>query len=48
MDFLNLMRALFDATGIDVPERDYPLLSTVGGFVEYVAARDHGQQRSRT
>jgi acyl carrier protein len=39
MDFLNLMTALFEATGLDVPERDYPLLSTVGGFVDYVAAR---------
>jgi acyl carrier protein len=39
MDFLNLMTALFEATGLDVPERDYPRLSTVGGFVDYVAAR---------
>jgi acyl carrier protein len=38
MDFLNLVTALHDATGVDVPERDYPLLSTVGGFVAYVVA----------
>ena len=38
MDFLNLVTALHEATGIDVPERDYPLLSTVSGFVAYVAA----------
>lgn len=38
MDFLNLMTALHEATGIDVPERDYPSLSTVDRFVEYVAA----------
>ncbi len=38
MDFLNLVTALHDATGIEVPERDYPSLSTVGGFVAYVAA----------
>jgi acyl carrier protein len=38
MDFLNLAAALYDATGIDVPERDYPLISTVDGFVAYVAA----------
>ena len=37
MDFLNLVSALHDRTGIDVPERDYPLLSTVAGFVAYVA-----------
>lgn len=38
MDFLNLVTALHDETGIDVPERDYPSLSTVAGFVAYVAA----------
>jgi acyl carrier protein len=38
MDFLNLVTALHDATGIEVPERDYPSLSTVGGFVAYVVA----------
>ena len=38
MDFLNLVTALHDETGIDGPERDYPLLGTVDGFVAYVAA----------
>jgi acyl carrier protein len=38
MDFLNLVTALHDETGIEVPERDYPSLSTVAGFVAYVAA----------
>lgn len=38
MDFLNLVTALHEETGIDVPERDYPSLSTVAGFVAYVAA----------
>jgi acyl carrier protein len=37
MDFLNLMTALHDETGVEVPERDYPLLATIGGFVDYVA-----------
>jgi acyl carrier protein len=37
MDFLNLVTALHEETGIDVPERDYPLLSTVRAFVAYVA-----------
>ena len=36
MDFLNLMTALYEEVGIDVPERDYPKLGTVGGFVSYV------------
>ncbi|HET9731373.1 MAG TPA: phosphopantetheine-binding protein [Acidimicrobiales bacterium] len=37
MDFLNLLTALHDATGMDVPERDYPWLATVDGFVAYMA-----------
>lgn len=39
MDFLNLVTALHEATGIEVPEHDYPALSTVAGFVAYVEAR---------
>jgi acyl carrier protein len=38
MDVLNLMTALHEETGIDVPERDYPAVSSVDGFVAYVAA----------
>ena len=38
MDFLNLVTALHEATGVDVPERDYPSLGTVNGFVAYVAS----------
>ena len=37
MDFLNLVTALHDETGIDVPERDYPQLASIDGFVTYVA-----------
>ncbi len=36
MDFLNLMTALHAQTGIDVPERDYPALSSIDGFVDYI------------
>lgn len=36
MDFLNVMTALHDSTGLDVPERDYPSLSTVERFVDYL------------
>jgi acyl carrier protein len=36
MDFLNLVTALHDETGIEVPERDYPNLATVSGFIAYV------------
>jgi acyl carrier protein len=38
MDLLNLMTALAEETGIDVPERDYPALASIDGFVDYVAA----------
>lgn len=38
MDLLNLMTALAEETGIDVPERDYPALASIDGFVAYVAA----------
>ncbi len=38
MDFLNLMSGLYVATGIEVPERDYPAVASVDGFVSYVAA----------
>ena len=38
MDLLNLMTALAEETSIDVPERDYPLLSSIDGFVDYVSS----------
>ena len=38
MDFLNLVAALHEATGLELPERDYPRLSSVRGFVEYLTA----------
>jgi acyl carrier protein len=38
MDFLNLVTALHEETGIDVPERDYPQLASIDGFVAYVTA----------
>jgi acyl carrier protein len=39
MDFLNLMIGIHDATGIDVPEHDYPQLVTLAGCVSYLRAR---------
>jgi acyl carrier protein len=36
MDFLNLVTALHEQAGIEVPERDYPSLASVRGFVAYV------------
>lgn len=38
MDFLNLVNALYDETGIEIPERDYARVATIDGFVDYVSA----------
>jgi acyl carrier protein len=38
MDFLNLMTAVYEETGVEVPEREYPALSTVTAFTTYLAA----------
>jgi acyl carrier protein len=39
MDVLNVMAALSERTGVDIPEADYPLLATIGGASDYLAAR---------
>jgi acyl carrier protein len=39
MDMLNFVVALHDATGIDIPEPDYPSLSTLDACVDYLDAR---------
>jgi acyl carrier protein len=36
MDFLNMMTALHELTGIDVPERDYPQLATIAAAERYI------------
>lgn len=38
LDFLNVVIAVHERTGIDIPERDYPKLSTLAGFVAYLGA----------
>jgi acyl carrier protein len=38
MDFLNLVTGVHEETGIDIPERDYPLVSSLSGFVTYLAS----------
>lgn len=38
MDSLNFFVGLAEATGVEVPERDYPKLQTVDECVAYVAA----------
>jgi acyl carrier protein len=39
IDFLNLVVGLHEATGLEIPERDYPQLSTLEGCVAYLASR---------
>lgn len=36
MDFLNLVTAVSESTGIDIPERDYPRLRTLDEAVAYL------------
>jgi acyl carrier protein len=38
IDFLNLVVAVAQRTGVEVPESDYPQLRTVDGAVAYLAA----------
>ena len=43
MDFLNIIVAINEQTGIEIPERDYPRLSTLNDAVAYLAAaQEHG------
>ena len=38
MDFLNIVVAVEEHTGITVPERDYPLLASLDDFTAYLIA----------
>ena len=46
MDFLNFVLALHARFGIDIPEADYPRLSTLDGAVAYIASKS-GQLEHR-
>jgi acyl carrier protein len=39
MDFLTFVIGLHEATGIDIPERDYPKLSSLDGAVQYLSEK---------
>jgi acyl carrier protein len=41
MDFLNFVVALHGRLGIEIPEADYPRLSTLDGAVGYLASKQH-------
>jgi acyl carrier protein len=38
-DFLNVMVALHDALGLDIPEADYQKLATLNAAVDYLSGR---------
>jgi acyl carrier protein len=37
-DFLNVIIAVNERTGVEIPERDYPKVVTLGNFVAYLSA----------
>ena len=37
MDFLNFAIALHGTLGVEIPERDYPQLTTLAGSIDYLA-----------
>lgn len=39
VDFLNFVIGLHEATGVEIPEADYPKLSTLDGAVSYLEAK---------
>ena len=39
MDILNLAIAIHEATGVDIPEADYPQMTTLNGCVAYLHSR---------
>jgi acyl carrier protein len=40
MDALNLAIALHESTGVDIPERDYPEITSIATCIAYL--RSHG------
>ncbi|NOT55138.1 MAG: acyl carrier protein [Deltaproteobacteria bacterium] len=39
MDSLNIMIGIHEATGVDIPEADYPLMNTLNACVAYLARK---------
>jgi acyl carrier protein len=38
MDFIGILTAVHEATGVEVPETDYPLITTVDDFAGYLTS----------
>jgi acyl carrier protein len=47
-DFLNVIIALHERLGVDIPESDYQKLVTLDAMVEYLAGRSAAAQLSST
>lgn len=43
-DFLNLLSAIHDQLGVDVPESDYGRVRTLSQLVSYLSARTKGEK----
>lgn len=41
MDMFNIAVSIFERTGVDIPERDYPKLTTVTAMEAYLTERWH-------
>ena len=39
MDFLGVITAVYERTGVDIPERDYPQVTTLDATVAYIVER---------
>ena len=39
MDLLNIMVGIHEATGVDIPEADYPQMASLDGCVTYLRSR---------
>ena len=39
MDFIGILTAVHESTGVEVPEIDYPSITSVDAFAAYLAAR---------
>jgi acyl carrier protein len=51
MDFLNFVTGILEASGVEVPERDYPALQSLEGCARYLvqhSARPAGEATSHS